>query len=204
MTSRESQKHVTYVQFSSYLHHECEFLKDPLQIQKSFFFCFGSWAPPPTPLLSAQLSHPFSPSLLNKVPRVSECLNAQVTKCLWSAWVPKWPSAFGVPECPSAWEATFPIALSAQVPFECPSASSAQVPKLLECSSAQVPFECPSALSALSASSPSSASSARVPWESKCLSKSVSRSASHSAGLQSWLTPTLRANFATEETWFNF
>ena len=183
MTSRESQKHVTYVQFSSYLHHEWKFLKDPLQIQKSFFFCFGSWAPPPTPLLSAQLSHPFSPSLLNKVPRVSECLSAQVTKCLWSAWVPKCLRGH-VPKC-----------------LECPSA---QVPKFLECSSAQVPFECPSALSALSASSPSSASSARVPWESKCLSKSVSQSASHSSGFQSWLTPTLRANFATKETWFNF
>ena len=31
---------------------------------------------------------------------------------------------------------------SAQVPFECPRASSSRVPKCLECPSAQVPFEC--------------------------------------------------------------
>ena len=128
MTSRESQKHVTYVKFSSYLHHECKFLKDPFQIQKSFFFYFGSWAPPPTPLLSAQLSHPFSPSLLNKVPWLSECLSAQVTKCLWGAWVPKCLRGH-VPNC-----------------LECPSAL--RVPKCLKCPSAQAPWvlECSSTL----------------------------------------------------------
>ena len=111
--------------------------------------------------------------------------SAQVPTCL----SPKCPNAFRLPECTSAWEARCPGVLSARVP-KCPS--SAGVPK--------VP-KCPSALSALSASC------VWVPWESKCLSKSVSQSDSHSASLQGWFsksTSTLRANFATGETWFNF
>ena len=90
---------------------------------------------------------------------------------------------------------------SVQVPLECLSASGDQVPKYLKCPSVQVPFQCPSALSALSATTD------QLPWEAKCLSKSVSKSASHLAGLKCWfskLASALKANFATGATWFNF
>ena len=151
------------------------------------------------PVPSNKTAHQNS-SLLNIEPRMPKCP---------SAWVSKYPSAQEPFERPSArvpksLKGQVPKCLecpSAQVPFECPSVSSVQVPKCLECPSDQVPFECLSALSA------SSASSVRMPWDSKCLSKSVSHSAAHSAGLQCWLskfTFTVRANFATEETSFNF
>ena len=121
--------------------------------------------------------------------------NAQVSFECPSAQVPERPSA-QVPWVPKCLE--FP---SSQVPFKCLSVSSAQVPKWLECPSDELPLEWPIVLSILSASS------VRVPWGLKCLSKSVSQSASHSAGLQCWfskLTSTLRANSATGQTWFNF
>ena len=109
-----------------------------------------------------------------RVPRFPKCSSAWVS----SGQVPfEYPNA-QVPERPSAQVSWVP---------ECPSAL--RVPKCLECPSAQVPFELLSSLSALSI---------RVPRESKRLSKSVSQSASHSAGLQYWfskLTSTLRANF---------
>ena len=121
--------------------------------------------------------------------------SAQVSFERPSAQVPERPSA-QVPWVPECLECP-----SSQVPFKCLSVSSAQVPKWLECPSDELPLEWPIALSILSASS------VRVPWGLKCLSKSVSQSASHSAGLQCWfskLTSTLRANSATGQTWFNF
>ena len=118
--------------------------------------------------------------LLNKVPRVSrvpECLSAQVPESL------KCPCS-QVPwvlECPSAlrvpWVSWEPNCSSI--------ASSVRLPECLEC------LEC------------LRCSSVRVPWKPKCLSKSVSQSASQSDGLQCWFSEE-RSNFATEETWFNF
>ena len=127
------------------------------------------------------------PSLLKKMPWVP-----RVPKCLSSVQMHKFPRG-QVPKCLER--------PSSQVPFKCLSVLTAQVPKWLECPSDEVPLECPIALSILSASS------VRVPWELKCLSKSVSQSASHSACLQCWFskcTSTLRANSATGQTWFNF
>ena len=102
-------------------------------------------------------------SLLNKVPcvpRVPECLSAQVPKC---------PSVFWLPKCPNAWKVKCLSALSARVP-KCPSSNRVpELPKCLECPSSQLPLKCSSALSALSVSS------LRVHWECKWLSKSVSQ-----------------------------
>ena len=81
-----------------------------------------------------------SMSLLNKVPRVPECLecpSAQVPKCSKcpSAWEPTCLRALWVPKCPP----------SARVPFKCPSTLWV----LSECPSARVLFECLKCLSAL-------------------------------------------------------
>ena len=90
-----------------------------------------------------------------------------------------------------------------------------KVPRLHKCPSTWVPkclssaweAKCPSALSARVSKCPSTARVPWVPWESKCLSKSVRQSASYSVGLECWfskLISTLRPNLATGETWFNF
>ena len=86
-------------------------------------------------------------SLLNKKPPVPR--------------VPKCSSAFRVDECPSAWEAKYPSALSTRV-SKCPS--SAQVPRVPKCPSAFRLHEFPSAWEA------KCPSSAWVPQVFKCLS----------------------------------
>ena len=141
--------------------------------------------------------------------------------------VPECPSVFQVPECLSAQVPKCLECPSVQVPFKCPSVWSAQVPfECLKCPSPQVPWvpECPSALwvpwvpQVLKCVSkcPSSlrvpecleyleclrCSSAPVPWESKCLIKSVSQSASQLVGVQCWfskLISTLRAPIWRED-----
>ena len=118
-------------------------------------------------------------SLPNKVPRVP-----QVPKCP-SAWVPKCLSSVRMLKC-----------LRGQVPkcHECPGAL--RVPECLQCPSALQVSWVPWVFQVF-----------RISRESKCLSKSVSQSVSHSAVLQGWfskLTSILRATFATGETWFNF
>ena len=140
-------------------------------------------------------------SLLNKVPRVpwaSKCSSARVSECLRTFRGLKSPSALSarVPqclsakvlkclECPSVQK--FPSSalstLSAWVSFECPSTSSVQVSKCLEYLSAQVLFDCPSESSAFCVSVVWVTLVHFVSWESKCLSKSVSHSASQSDGL---------------------
>ena len=116
--------------------------------------------------------------------------------------MPERPSSFRVPKCLECLSTS-----SAQVSFECPSASSPQVPWVPKCSS---PFECLEYLECLSAQVPEwleclRCSSARVPWVpwgSKCLSKSVSQSASKSAGVQYWfskLISNLRAPILRED-----
>ena len=119
------------------------------------------------------------------MPRVSwapECPCAWMPKCP-SVLRTYCPSARRVPEC-----LKWPSALSAssdQVPFECLECPSAQVTcECLKCSSARVPWV------------------PWVPWKPNSLGKSISHSASKSAGLQGWfikLISTFRAHTIRED-----